>query len=445
MQRLGAETVVVGTGPGGATIARELARAGEDVLVLEKGRDHQFPVGSILAYATMYDIRRSREGVLVRRGITTGGSTMLYSGNSYEPPSFLKEEFGIDLSSEVKETKEELRIRPIPEDFYRGWTGTHRLVAAAAELGYSMTPQERFIDPALCDPSCDRCLFGCRRGAKWTSRDYLYEAAALGARVVTRCDVRRVIRSGDTAVGVFAKVPGDTLVVDAGRVILAAGGLGTPVILHASGVHGAGTHFFTDPMSVLAGISSDGTGTWHEMTYTFADESHVGEYVMGNVGAVNAFMAQIAALHLPYARRIVSLSGMTGMFVKLCDEPSGRVEPDGTLRKSFTPRDERIMAAGVEAAKGVMVCAGVIPETICVAKGIGGHPGGTAAIGRVVDENLMTGVKNLFICDNSVMPRSGGIPPVLTLIALGKRFARTLKACGRTEEKTTHERKEEQA
>lgn len=58
----------------------------------------------------------------------------------------------------------------------------------------------------------------------------------------------------------------------------------------------------------------------------------------------------------------------------------------------------------------------------------------------------MTGVKNLFICDNSVMPRSGGIPPVLTLIALGKRFARSLmgahapkKKQPRNERKNRHE------
>ncbi|HPJ06512.1 MAG TPA: GMC family oxidoreductase N-terminal domain-containing protein [Deltaproteobacteria bacterium] len=364
MHTVKAETVVVGTGPGGATIARELARAGEDVLVLEKGRDHQLPVGSILAYATMYDIQRSREGVLIRRGITTGGSTMIYSGNS--------------------------------------------------------------IDPGLCDPACDRCLFGCRRGAKWTARDYLYEAMALGARVMTRCDVRKVIRSGNAAAGVYARTPEGSLVVEAGRVILAAGGLGTPLILQASGISSAGTNFFTDPMSVMVGLSSDGAGTWHEITYTFADESHVGEFVMGNVGAVNAFMAQIAALHLPYAWRVAQLRGLVGMFVKLCDEPSGRIEPDGTLHKTFTVKDEKTMAKGVEAAKAIMIRAGVIPSTISVAKGIGGHPGGTAAMGSVVDTNLMTDVENLYVCDNSVMPRSGGIPPVLTLIALGKKFARSL-------------------
>ena len=427
MQTVHADTVVVGTGPGGATIARELARAGEDVLILEKGRDHQFPIGSILAYATMYDIRKSKEGVLVRRGITTGGSTMIYSGNSYDPPAFLKEELKINLAGEVKETKKELNIQPIPKDYYENWPGTKRLVGAADELGYSMEPQERFIDPDLCDPSCDRCLFGCRRGAKWTSREYVYDALVHGARIVTQCDVQKVVTSGSEVSGVVAQTPKGTLVVNTGRVILAAGGLGTPIILQRSGIKGSGTHFFTDPMSVLVGCSSDGIGTWHEITYTFADESHVGEFVMGNVGAVNAFMAQIAALHLPYARRLVRLPRMVGMFVKLCDEPTGSIEPDGTLHKAFTLKDEETMAKGVDAAKKIMIRAGVIPETISVAKGIGGHPGGTAAIGRVVGTDLMTEVKNLYVCDNSVMPRSGGIPPVLTLIALGKQFARSVK------------------
>ncbi|MBN2297719.1 MAG: GMC family oxidoreductase [Deltaproteobacteria bacterium] len=426
MQSLQAGTVVVGTGPGGATVARELAMAGEDVLILEKGRDHRFPVGNITAYATMYDIRRSKEGVLVRRGITTGGSTMIYSGNSYDPPAFLKKELKIDLSKEVKETKRELNIRPIPEDYYERWPGTKRLVQAACELGYSMEPQERFIDPDLCDPSCDMCLFGCSRGAKWTSREYVYDALVHGAGIITRCDVQKVLSTGGEVTGVVAYTPKGTLVVNADRVILGAGGLGTPMILQRSGIKGAGTHFFTDPMSVMAGISSDSVGTWREITYTFADESHVGEFVMGNVGAVNAFMAQIAALHLPYARRAVHLPKMVGMFVKLCDEANGSIEPDGTLHKAFTVKDEEKMAKGVDAARKIMIRAGVIPETISVAKGIGGHPGGTAAIGRVVGTDLMTEISNLYVCDNSVMPRSGGIPPVLTLIALGKKFARSL-------------------
>ncbi len=47
MRELRARTVIVGTGPGGATLAKELAGRGEDVIIVEKGRDHQWPIGGL--------------------------------------------------------------------------------------------------------------------------------------------------------------------------------------------------------------------------------------------------------------------------------------------------------------------------------------------------------------------------------------------------------------
>lgn len=423
-KRRSARTLVVGSGPGGATIARELARHGEDVIIIEKGRDHQWPVGRVFAYATMYDIKRSKAGVLVRRGITTGGSTMLYSGNAYDPPLFLKNETGIDLDAEVAETRAELNIQPVPASFHQHYTGTLRLREAADKLGYKMKPQQRFIDPKKCDPTCDRCLFGCRKGAKWTARSFLYEAVTLGATLYTQCEAERVLVANGTAEGIQVRRGHKRFRLLADRVVLSAGGIGTPVILQNSGMPEAGTNFFTDPMAVMVGEMRRGDGTFHEITYTFADESDVGDYVIGNVGAVNAFVAQLAALHIPYLRRGIKMKRLAGMFVKLCDTPSGRVDETGRLHKALTSPDEKKMARGIAKAKEIMIAAGVIPETISIAKGIGGHPGGTAAIGNVVDTGLQTRIHNLYVCDNSVMPRSGGIPPVLTIIALAKHMAR---------------------
>jgi choline dehydrogenase-like flavoprotein len=380
----------------------------------------------------MYDIRKSAEGIIVRRGITTGGSTMMYSGNCYDPPPFLLRDFGIDLSGEAAETKQELNVKPLPEDFYRDYVGTKRLVEAADALGYSMKPQDRFIDPRKCDPHCDSCLFGCRKGAKWTAREYLDDALRSGAQLITRCEVEKVIHSDQKVEGVLARTPKGPLRILADRVVLAAGGFGTPIVLQKSGFDDAGKHFFMDPMSVLVGVMREGKGTFHEMTFTFADESHIGEFVLGNTGATNGFAAQLIKLKVPYLWRAIQMKRMAGMFVKLCDEPAGSVGADGSFHKALTPRDERVMAKGVEIAKSIMIKAGVDPATISVAKGIGAHPGGTAAIGRVVDKDLQTKIRDLYVCDNSVMPVSGGIPPVLTLISLGKKFARTLcKTSGR--------------
>lgn len=424
--KLKADTVIVGSGPGGATIARELAQKGKDVLVLEKGKHHTWPVGNMLAYATMYDIKKSKQGLIVRRGITTGGSTMLYSANAYDPPEFISDELGIDLSSEVAETKKQLRIKSVPEEFYRDYIGTRRLVDAAGDLGHTMKTQERFIDYKKCDPSCDSCLFGCKKQAKWTAREYLEDAVRMGAKLVTQADVQSVETTAGHVSGLQVNLHGKRRFVEAERIIMCAGGIGTPIILQRSGIHEAGKQFFMDPMSIVVGVMKEGKGTFHEMTYTFADESNVGQFIYGNVGAVNAFASQVIKLNLPYFKRGIQIKGMVGMFVKLCDEPSGSIDINGRISKTFTKNDNKSMASGVKIVKEVMIRAGVEPDTIAVAKGIGGHPGGTAAIGTVVDENLMTSVDQLYVCDNSIMPKSGGVPPVLTLIALGKKFARSL-------------------
>ena len=51
----------------------------------------------------------------------------------------------------------------------------------------------------------------------------------------------------------------------------------------------------------------------------------------------------------------------------------------------------------------------------------GAHPGGTAAIGEVVDNNLkVPSVKGLYVCDASTLPFAPDLPPILTITALAK-------------------------
>ena len=54
------------------------------------------------------------------------------------------------------------------------------------------------------------------------------------------------------------------------------------------------------------------------------------------------------------------------------------------------------------------------------------HPGGSVKIGEHLDMNLMTQVKNLYVCDCSVIPEELGLPPTFTLLSLGKRLAKHL-------------------
>ena len=73
-----------------------------------------------------------------------------------------------------------------------------------------------------------------------------------------------------------------------------------------------------------------------------------------------------------------------------------------------------------------MIKAGVKNGSLIDSTIQGAHPGGTAAIGKVVDNNLQTKVDNLFVCDASVLPVASGLPPILTITALAKRMAKKL-------------------
>jgi choline dehydrogenase-like flavoprotein len=429
MARIETDVVVAGSGPGGATVARELAGQGRDVVLLERGTWNQWAVGRYASLVTINKLVRPKGGGLMARGITVGGSSVVFNGNAYDPPQWLATELGIDLAEETRQTKEELHIAPLPEHFYKNWPCTRRIVQAAGELGIEMAPQQKFVDPAKCDPGCDDCMLGCRHQAKWTARQYVTEAERHGAKVFTGATVRRVIIENGTAVGVAVHSP-DVDEIRANKVVIAAGGIGTPAILLRSGIENAGQGFFIDPMNVVYAIGKD-LGPKNEMTFCFATEQFVESegFLVGTIGALPVFGNQM--LRLAKSLGTIAVSGklprVMGMFTKIGDSPGGTISIKERITKPYLPEDEKRFARGTEICTKILVKAGADPATIMVDHNVGGHPGGTAAIGRVVDNTLEAfAAKNLFVCDASVFPRSPGRPPTLTIIALARHLAKTL-------------------
>jgi len=427
----GYDYLIVGTGPGGAPVARELSRAGARVLMIERGARHERLLGApfgprILEGAGVFC--RSVEGVYIGRGITVGGSSMVYNANVFNTPNKVFQQLGIDFSPEVAEVRQEIGVRQLPDRFFEHWTGGRRLLEAAESMGLFFRPQDKFIDPDRCRVGCDACMLGCSRGAKFTTRTFVDQAVEAGAELLTSTPVARVLFEDGKARGVLTR-NGRTIHGD--RVILSAGGIGTPRILAASGLAGAGENFYMDPMDIVVGYAREpGQGCWREMSFTHAieDLKETERFIIGNVSATGALATSALRLkmfrhHLPrapHAKRAM------GLFVKLADEHQGRVFPDGRISKPFTETDRTRMARGVEISREILLKAGAVPDSIAVAPGIGGHPGGTAAMGKVVGRDFMTEREDLYVCDGSVLPESPGVPPSLTLMAMSRLFARML-------------------
>ncbi|MCL5942549.1 MAG: FAD-dependent oxidoreductase, partial [Actinobacteria bacterium] len=168
--------VIVGSGAGGATLARELARRGADVLVVERGRPAA-RLGSFAGAARLYDVApvtnvpaKSREGVILWRAFAAGGSTVVACGNMTRCLEEELSQLGIDLEAELAEAEAEMGVAPIAPALLS--PGAHALRAAAAEIGCVFTPMPTAIDPLLCR-GCAACTLGCAREAKWTARRYL--------------------------------------------------------------------------------------------------------------------------------------------------------------------------------------------------------------------------------------------------------------------------------
>ncbi|HEU4325518.1 MAG TPA: GMC family oxidoreductase N-terminal domain-containing protein [Roseiflexaceae bacterium] len=428
---LAADAIVVGSGPGGATVARALAQAGRRVLILERGRDERRrpDYGTYLGalrYAERGSFLFTREGLNLVRPIMLGGATSMYCGCAAGPPSWLKDGYGIDLSAEVAETVAELEIAPLPATL-RGPAST-RLAEAGRALGMDWHPEAKFMRPARSARfGCGaHCMLGCRCGAKWNAAEYVDEALEAGASLITGARAERVLVEGGRAVGVSGRANGRAFVARAPLVVLAAGGLGTPLILRASGYEQAGIGLTVDTTTIVYGVT-EGSGNGQEppMTWYWRDDD--AGYMLSTL--VDPWLLYPIVTLLsgwPGPRDWPRWGRTLGVMIKLSDDLAGGLCPDGTISKPLTDNDQRRLVHARAAARRLLLAAGAAPDSIRATVLRGTHPGSTARIGALVDETLQTATPGLYVCDASVFPAALGRPTVLTIIGLAKRLARTL-------------------
>ena len=429
MATIETEVVVVGSGPGGASAARELVKAGKKVTMLEWGSDSDW-IGSHLAVIPKVDMKNAIPlgHAMMIRGIVTGGSSLIYCGTATKPAAFIKEQTGIDLAPFADEFEEELGIGPLPERLVGDAAG--RIMAAANALGIKWELLPKFIDPAKCVRDCGECMLGCKRGAKWTAREFVKQAQGLGMTLVTKARVDEVIHEQGRAVGVRGRGPEGPLEVRAHRVVIAAGGLGTPVILQRSGIEAAGQGFFTDPLLFTYGTrEGQDKGSIYDIPMTAGTwQFHASEgFVLTDLA--EPWMLQLSSLGMKgRVDQVFNLAKVLGIMTKVKDPISGTIDADGKLKKKLEPEVTARLVSGDAHAREILLKAGVKKSSLWTAPIKAAHPGGSAPIGKVVDTNLETQIKGCYVADSSVVPDELGTPVVLLALCIGKHAARRMLA-----------------
>ena len=424
--------IVVGSGAGGATAARELQSKGFEVLILEAGppfkpftRNIGFtePLrglgllggeGNFKYLFPHMKMARSSPDLLLVRGLCTGGSTVLSCGNMVKSHRGL-EEIGLDLTPEFQELESEIKPQPLPRNMWRPLTS--KMYDVANEIGLNPHATPKAVDPARC-VSCGLCEIGCKAGARWDSRRFLREAVRKGAILYTDSRVEKVSMEGDIVKGVEVNCQGKIRKLEGDVVVLAAGGVGSAQILENSGLK-TKDHLWADIVLTLGGVSK-GARQLEEPPMVWYTEHR--DYILSPYLDILSHF-----FHKPW--RKVSISDRVGLMVKLADAEKGAVFKDGKVEKSPTESDENRLKEAISLAEKLMIGAGVSEPFV---KGMynGGHLGGTVPLRRNDVKKMKPSwlPEGLWVADLSLSPKSQGMPTIMLTAALALRVSRKIES-----------------
>ncbi|MBV8386977.1 MAG: GMC family oxidoreductase N-terminal domain-containing protein, partial [Acidimicrobiia bacterium] len=251
------DVVVIGTGAGGAVMAKELAERGHAVLMVEEGEYYSRSSFNGRAVDNLRRFYRDSAAtgslgncvIPIPMGRLVGGSTAINTGTCWRTPEWVLQKWVNRGLSELapdnmgpyfERVERELQVTPA-DPAYLG--GVADVIARGCDvLGYSHRPLNRNA------PGCDGasvCDFGCPRGAK-RSTDVSYVPSALqrGAMLYTGARAERIVFEDGRAVGLDARsVDGHhRLRVRAEATVVACGTLITPAFLQRQGLHKGRRH-----------------------------------------------------------------------------------------------------------------------------------------------------------------------------------------------------------
>ncbi|HEX7679464.1 MAG TPA: GMC family oxidoreductase N-terminal domain-containing protein, partial [Thermoanaerobaculia bacterium] len=344
-------------------------------------------------------------------------TTAVYFAVAEHPPLDTFRSLGIDLSGELEEAKRELPLTVLPDELLGAQAKKVRDSAVA--LGYEWKKNTMLVDLA-------KCPRGYAYEAKWNARSYLREAVAQGATLINRAKVLKVLFANSRAIGVEYRLQGkkesDVRQAFGTKIILAAGGAASPIILRDSGIKNiASGGFYCHP----------GFGVFGTVSGLKAGETFVGSMgasvdenlALSDANCARTFYRMVMLGQRRFIRAFWhSRSVAVGVMVK--EGLGGELKENGRYYKQLPKDILEKLAKGEQMARRIVQNAGA--NHMYTSSLGAGHVGGAIRIKEHVDEYLQTEYADLHVCDGSVIPETVKTTPTLTLICLGKYLARHL-------------------
>ena len=325
------------------------------------------------------------------------------------------------------------------------------------------------------------CEVGCAYDAKNNAlKVFAPRFVAAGGVLLTRCQAVHVLHEAGRVTGVEAAVidprgwhQRGTLTVDAPRVCVAGSATGSAALLLRSGVpdpsNVTGTTLRIHPAVMVAGEFEEPVEAWRGIPQTYECTEHLDFAgsdrrlwivpAFGHPVAVATLVPGHGAAHREVMERYAHLGALTAM---LHDHTAGTVRPDGALGLSvdYWPDD----ADRKQLSDGLMHCARLLfaagarkvvvpgyPTRVLTrsdqVQSLDGYPIERGAIdvsavhpmasvpmsddpglGPVDSRGAHHGVAGLWVADGSLFPESIGVPPQLSIYAMGLHVGRALVA-----------------
>jgi choline dehydrogenase-like flavoprotein len=481
---LEADLCVVGTGAGGAMVAREAARAGLRVVALEEGA-HVPPANFTQREDEMIPRlfqdaggRATTDGaVTVLGGRGVGGSTVHNTNLCKRPPAELLDGWGIRgwdaaaLEPHYQVVERDLAVQRIEEG--RLNRNNQILKRGVEQLGWRgdilMHNRKGCVGSGFCE-------LGCAFDAKQNAQKVLVpDAVAAGATVYADCRAVKVVVEDGRATAVRAHAvradgrPGPTVTVR-GAVCLSGSAVGSARLALLSRLPDPegriGASLRLHPSSGVAGVFDEVVEGWngipqsYECTEHLRFDSAAGDRRVWIVPGfahpigIASLLPGFGAAHMRTMRLYPRLALLIAM---VHDRTMGRVSLDrhgrAQLSYALEPGDQEALLHGMAACARILFAAGARTVLVPFATPLelrsrdeigrilshryrpldpllaSSHPMGTIPLGTLVDpEGRYRHVRRLWIADGSLFPTSIGVPPQLTIYAAAHKVAGHLVA-----------------